>query len=84
VAGDFTTILSNVGMVQVMQSSQQTTAGWERLAKQTIGIDLPSSARPQSQKQFIASQLKQLPLVRDFLCRSLVQLHGALANGGKL
>jgi cell division protein FtsI (penicillin-binding protein 3) len=84
---------SNVGMVQVMQRITPVDYyGWlERLGvKQTVGIDLPFETPGQlkSQKQFIASPIE--PATASFgqgfslTPIKLLQLHAALANGGKL
>lgn len=84
---------SNVGMVQIMQRMQpEDYYNWlERLGlKQTVGIDLPFETPGQlkSQKLFIASSIE--PATASFgqgfslTPIKLVQLHGALANGGKL
>ena len=84
---------SNVAMVQVMQRMQpKDYYNWlERLGvKQTVGIDLPFETPGQlkGQKQFIASPIE--PATASFgqgfslTPIKLVQLHGALANGGKL
>lgn len=84
---------SNVGMVQVMQRIQPAVYyNWlKRLGlEQPTGIDLPFEALGQlkSQKQFITSPIE--PATASFgqgfslTPIKLVQLHGALANGGKL
>ena len=84
---------SNVGMVQMMQRIKPADyyAWLERLGlKKTVGIDLPSEvpAQLKSQKQFIASPIEvaTASFGQGFSLTpiKLVQLHGALANGGKL
>ncbi len=84
---------SNVGMVQVMQQMKPADYySWlKRLGLgQIAGIDLPSEARSQmkSQKQFINSPIESATASfgQGFSLTpiQLVQLHGALANGGKL
>lgn len=84
---------SNVGMVQVMQRINPAVYySWlKRLGLgRSVGIDLPFETPGQlkSQKQFIASPIE--PATASFgqgfslTPIQLVQLHGALANGGKL
>jgi len=84
---------SNVGMVQVMQRVKPEL--YYKWLKQlgigkTVGIDLPFEALSQlkSQKQFIASPIEPATTAfgQGFSLTpiQLVQLHGALANGGKL
>ena len=84
---------SNVAMVQVMQRIKPVDYyGWlKRLGlERTVGIDLPFETPGQikSQKQFIASPIEPATASfgQGFLLTpiQLVQLHGALANGGKL
>jgi cell division protein FtsI (penicillin-binding protein 3) len=84
---------SNVGMVQVMQQMNPAVYyDWlKRLGLgQTLATDLPFEARSYltSQKQFISSPIE--PATAAFgqglsiTPLQLVQLNGALANGGKL
>ncbi len=84
---------SNVGMVQVMQKMKpEDYYSWlKRLGMgQTLGTDLPFEVPSQlkNQKQFISSPIE--PATASFgqgisiTPLQLVQLHGALANGGKL
>ena len=84
---------SNVGMVQVMQQMKPADYySWlSRLGlKQTVRIDLPFEAPSQlkSKEEFIASPIEQATASfgQGFSLTpiKLVQLHGALANGGKL
>lgn len=84
---------SNVGMVQVMQRVKpEVYYKWlEQLGLgKTVGIDLPFEALGQlkSQKQFIASPIEPATAAfgQGFSLTpiQMVQLHGALANGGKL
>lgn len=84
---------SNVGMVQIMQRLQPTTY-YQWLQKlgltKPVGIDLPFEATGQikARKQFISSPIE--PATTSFgqgfslTPIKLVQLHSALANGGKL
>ena len=84
---------SNVGMVQVMQRVKPEVY-YKRLKQlglgKTVGIDLPFEALGQlkSQKQFIASPIEPATAAfgQGFSLTpiQLLQLHGALANGGKL
>jgi cell division protein FtsI (penicillin-binding protein 3) len=84
---------SNVGMVQIMQRMQPATYySWlKRLGLgQSVRIDLPFEASSQikSQKQFISYPIE--PATASFgqgfslTPIQLVQLHGAIANGGRL
>jgi cell division protein FtsI (penicillin-binding protein 3) len=84
---------SNVGMVQVMQQMKPADYyDWlKRLGLgQTLVTDLPFEAKSQliNQQQFISSPIQ--PATAAFgqglslTPLQLVQLHGALANGGKL
>ncbi|WP_193199547.1 peptidoglycan D,D-transpeptidase FtsI family protein [Nostoc sp. MG11] len=84
---------SNIGMVQIIQRLQPSAYyNWlERLGLgQKVDTDLPFevSGRLKSQEQFIASPIE--PATTSFgqglslTPLQLVQLHGALANGGKL
>lgn len=84
---------SNVGMVQLIQRVNPALYyNWlKRLGlQQTVGIDLPFEASGQlkSQKQFVTSPIE--PATASFgqglslTPIKLVQLHAALANGGKL
>ncbi len=84
---------SNVGMVQVMQQMKPADYySWlKRLGLgRSVGTDLPFEVASQikSQKQFISSPIE--PATAAFgqglsiTPLQLVQLHGALANGGKL
>lgn len=84
---------SNVGMVQVMQQMKpEDYYNWlKRLGLgQTLATDLPFAAKSQliDRKQFISSPIQ--PATAAFgqglslTPLQLVQLHGALANGGKL
>lgn len=84
---------SNVGMVQLVQQMNPAVYyTWlERLGlKKTVSIDLPFETPGQikSQKEFIDSPIEQATTSfgQGFLLTPihLVQLHGALANGGKL
>jgi len=84
---------SNVGMVQVIQQMKPADYySWlKRLGLgQIVGIDLPSEARSQlkSQQQFINSPIESATASFgqgfSLTPMQLVQLHGALANGGKL
>lgn len=84
---------SNVGMVQVMQRVKPEVY-YNRLKQlglgKTVGIDLPFEALGQlkSQKEFIASPIEPATTAfgQGFSLTpiQLVQMHGALANGGKL
>lgn len=84
---------SNVGMVQVMQRVKPEVY-YNRLKQlglgKTVGIDLPFEALGQlkSQKEFVASPIEPATTAfgQGFSLTpiQLVQLHGALANGGKL
>lgn len=84
---------SNVGMVQIMQRVKPEVY-YNRLKQlglgKPVGIDLPFEALGQikSQKQFIASPIEPATTAfgQGFSLTpiQLVQLHGALANGGKL
>lgn len=84
---------SNVGMVQVMQRLKpEVYYDWLKklgLGKR-VGIDLPFEAVSQlkSQKEFIASPIEPATTAfgQGFSLTPihLLQLHGALANGGKL
>ncbi|MBE9033880.1 peptidoglycan D,D-transpeptidase FtsI family protein [aff. Roholtiella sp. LEGE 12411] len=84
---------SNIGMVQIIQRLQPSVYyNWlERLGLgQKVDTDLPFevSGRLKSQEQFIASPIE--PATTSFgqglslTPLQLVQMHGALANGGKL
>jgi cell division protein FtsI (penicillin-binding protein 3) len=84
---------SNIGMVQIIQRLQPSVYyNWlERLGLgQKVDTDLPFEVggRLKSQEQFIASPIE--PATTSFgqglslTPLQLVQLHGALANGGKL
>jgi cell division protein FtsI (penicillin-binding protein 3) len=84
---------SNIGMVQIIQRLQPSVYyGWlERMGiGQTVETDLPSPAASQlkSQEEFIASPIE--PATTSFgqgfslTPLQLVQMHGALANGGRL
>lgn len=84
---------SNVGMVQIMQRLQPTTYyKWLQNLGLTkpVGIDLPFEATGQikARKQFISAPIE--PATTSFgqgfslTPIKLVQLHSALANGGKL
>lgn len=84
---------SNIGMVQMMQRMQPARYySWlQRLGLgQSVGIDLPFETPSQlkSQKQFVASPIE--PATASFgqgfslTPIKLLQLHAALANGGKL
>lgn len=84
---------SNIGMVQIIQRLQPSAYyNWlERLGVgQKVDTDLPFevSGRLKSQEQFIASPIE--PATTSFgqglslTPLQLVQMHGALANGGKL
>jgi len=84
---------SNIGMVQIIQRLQPSVYyNWlERLGLgQKVDTDLPFEVggRLKSQEQFIASPIE--PATTSFgqglsmTALQLVQLHGALANGGKL
>ncbi|MBD6619167.1 penicillin-binding protein 2 [Komarekiella sp. 'clone 1'] len=84
---------SNIGMVQIIQRLQPSAYyNWlERLGLgQKVDTDLPFevSGRLKSQEQFIASPIE--PATTSFgqglslTPLQLVQMHGALANGGKL
>ena len=84
---------SNVAMVQIMQRIKPADYyGWlKRLGlERTVGIDLPfeTPGQVKSQKQFIASPIESATASfgQGFLLTpiQLVQLHAALANGGKL
>jgi cell division protein FtsI (penicillin-binding protein 3) len=84
---------SNIGMVQIIQRLRPSVYyNWlERLGLgQTLGTDLPFEVGSQlkSQEEFIASPIE--PATTSFgqgfslTPLQLVQMHGALANGGKL
>ncbi len=84
---------SNIGMVQIIQRLRPNIYyNWlERLGiGQTVDTDLPFevSSRLKSQEEFIASPIE--PATTSFgqgfslTPLQLVQMHGALANGGKL
>ncbi len=84
---------SNIGMVQIIQRLQPSVYyNWlERLGLgQKVDTDLPFEVggRLKSQEQFISSPIE--PATTSFgqglslTALQLVQLHGALANGGKL
>jgi cell division protein FtsI (penicillin-binding protein 3) len=84
---------SNIGMVQIIQRLRPSVYyNWlERLGLgQTVDTDLPFevSGRLKSQEEFIASPIE--PATTSFgqgfslTPLQLVQMHGALANGGKL
>ncbi|MDZ7957101.1 MAG: penicillin-binding protein 2 [Aulosira sp. DedQUE10] len=84
---------SNIGMVQIIQRLQPNIYyNWlERLGLgQTIDTDLPFEvgSRLKSQEEFISSPIE--PATTSFgqgfslTPLQLVQMHGALANGGKL
>jgi len=84
---------SNVGMVQVMQQVKPSVYyGWlERLGLgQTVETDLPFAVPSQlkSQEEFTGSPIE--PATTSFgqgfsiTSLQLAQLHGAIANGGKL
>lgn len=84
---------SNIGMVQIIQKMQPANYySWlQRLGLgQPVGIDLPFETHSQlkSQKQFVASPIE--PATASFgqgfslTPIKLLQLHAALANGGKL
>lgn len=84
---------SNIGMVQIIQRMKPSTYyGWlERLGLgQPVDTDLPFAVISQlkSQEQFITTPIE--PATTSFgqgfslTALQLVQMHGALANGGKL
>ncbi len=84
---------SNIGMVQIIQRLQPNVYyNWlERLGLgQTVDTDLPFEvgSRLKSQEEFISSPIE--PATTSFgqgfslTPLQLVQMHGALANGGKL
>ncbi len=84
---------SNVGMVQVMQRLQPAEYyNWlKKLGLgQSVGVDLPFEAKSQikSQKQFVTYPIESATTSfgQGFSITpiQLVQLHAALANGGKL
>ncbi|MGP1387675.1 MAG: peptidoglycan D,D-transpeptidase FtsI family protein [Thainema sp.] len=90
---DVLTYSSNVGMVHIMEQLSPeeyydwlTWAGFNRL----IGTDLPSEVPPviKDREQFVGSRIE--PATASFgqglslTPIKLLQLHGALANGGKL
>lgn len=90
---DVLTYSSNVGMVHIMEqlSAEEyydwlTWAGFNRL----MGTDLPSEVPPviKDREQFVGSRIE--PATASFgqglslTPIKLLQLHGALANGGKL
>lgn len=90
---DVLTYSSNVGMVHIMEqlSAEEyydwlTWAGFNRL----MGTDLPSEVSPviKDREQFVGSRIE--PATASFgqglslTPIKLLQLHGALANGGKL
>jgi cell division protein FtsI (penicillin-binding protein 3) len=84
---------SNIGMVKIIQQMQTSTYyGWlERIGLgQAVDTDLPFVVRSQlkSQEEFLATPIE--PATASFgqgfslTPLQLVQMHGALANGGKL
>ncbi|MBW4633928.1 MAG: penicillin-binding protein 2 [Iphinoe sp. HA4291-MV1] len=84
---------SNIGMVQIIQRLQPSVYyGWlERLGLgQSVDTDLPFTVNSQlkSQEEFLATPVE--PATASFgqgfslTPLQLVQMHGALANGGKL
>ena len=84
---------SNVGMVQIIQRMQpdQYYTWLKRLGLgQPVHMDLPFEATSQikSQKQFVSSPIESATASFgqgfSLTPMQLVQLHGALANGGKL
>ncbi len=84
---------SNIGMVRMIQRMQATVYyNWlQRLGLgQTVETDLPFEVRGQlkSQKEFLASPIEAATTSfgQGFSVTplQLVQMHGALANGGKL
>lgn len=91
--GQILEVSSNIGMVQIAQRMQpEAFYSWlERLGLgQKVGTDLPFEATGfmKSQEKFLSSPLERA--VTSFgqgfslTPLQLVQLHGALANGGKL
>ncbi|MFB2969886.1 peptidoglycan D,D-transpeptidase FtsI family protein [Aerosakkonema sp. BLCC-F183] len=86
-------VSSNVGMVQIVQQLKSSVYyGWlERLGLgQTVETDLPfeTSSQLKSQEEFTSSAIE--PATASFgqgfsiTPLQLAQLHGAIANGGKL